>query len=116
MSSFPAASLAVPSVARSQAATIARTSPERGRKLILWGWMTTMAGVACYCRAIFAMGPEADALDAVTQSGTLGWVSAILVLGGVSSWLTGNLFYLHDAMEAPAIETGDPANDPDAAP
>ncbi len=74
---------------------------ERGRRMILWGWAATMAGVLFYCRAIFSLGPEAGFLDAVTGTGPLGWIAAALVGGGVLLWFAGNLRYLREAMDAP---------------
>lgn len=79
------------------------TSPrEWGRQMILWGWIATMAGVGCYCRAILTLAPEADFLDTFTHAGPLGWASALLMGGGVALWLSGNLRYLKEAMDAPA--------------
>ncbi len=80
-------------------AALVRT--ERGRTLILWGWLATMVGVGCYCRAVFSLGPDAEALDALTRSGLLGWMSLLLGVGGVFLWFMGNLLYLHDAMDTP---------------
>ena len=75
---------------------------ERGRLMILWGWLATMVGIGCYCRATFALPPEAELLDTFTRTGGLGWAAAILMGGGVLMWLTGNLRYLREAMDAPA--------------
>lgn len=81
---------------------------ERGRTLILWGWLVTMLGVGLYCREVFSLGPEADALDAITRSGVLGWSSAILAAAGIFLWFMGNLLYLHDAMDTPAAAPAAP--------
>lgn len=109
---------AVPASARTLAADLVRTSPERGRRMILWGWTTTMAGVACYCRVIFALGPEAEIMDAVMKSGALGWLSALLSISGIGLWMGGNLVYMLDATRStpadPAEEDG--PSDPAVAP
>lgn len=75
---------------------------ERGRLMILWGWLATMLGIGCYCRATFTLPPEAEFLETFTQAGSLGWAAAALMGGGVLMWLAGNLLYLREAMDAPA--------------
>ena len=75
---------------------------DRGRLMILWGWLATMIGVGCYCRATFALPPDAEFMDTFTRTGALGWAAALLMGGGVVLWLTGNLRYLKEAMDAPA--------------
>jgi hypothetical protein len=73
--------------------------------MILWGWVSTMAGIACYCRAIFSLGPDAEIMDAVMKAGALGWLSALLSIGGIAMWMGGNLIYLMDAVHTPAAGT-----------
>lgn len=75
---------------------------EWGRRMILWGWLATMAGVGCYCRSVFAHPPDAEFMDSFTHAGTLGWAAALLMGGGVLLWLSGSLRYLKEAMDAPA--------------
>ena len=87
-----------------QKAVATRQRCERGRKLILWGWVAAMVGVTAYCKAIFLVGANGELLDAVTQTGPLGWTSAVLMVSGVGLWLAGNLLYLREVMEATDTE------------
>ncbi|MBI3131379.1 MAG: hypothetical protein HYZ13_08480 [Acidobacteria bacterium] len=100
MSHSHAPSLPLPNPAFTREVQAARQRGDRGRQQILWGWVATMAGVACYCRALFGLDTEAGALDALTRTGVLGWTASGLMLFGVALWILGNLRYLHDVMEA----------------
>lgn len=106
MSRSHASSLEFPAAAFARKAVAVRQRCERGRKLILWGWVAAMVGVTAYCRATFLTGADAELLDAVTRTGLLGWASAVLMLGGIGLWLAGNLIYLREVMEASDSEPG----------
>lgn len=102
--------------AKTRATGLAIAGPERGRRMILWGWVATMAGIACYCRAIFTLGPEAEIMDAVMKAGALGWLSALLSIGGIGLWMGGNLIYLMDAVHTPSASTSEAPSEGEDAP
>lgn len=80
----------------------ATAGADRGRIMILWGWLATMFGVGCYCRATFMLSPDAELMETFTRTGPLGWAAGLLMGGGILLWLTGNLRYLKEAMDTPA--------------
>ncbi len=81
---------------RSDNRTTRMTKGEQGRRLILMGWLVTMVGIVCYIVAMSRAGESASILDAFTHQGLLGWVSALLLVGGVAIWFVGNFACLHD--------------------
>jgi hypothetical protein len=79
---------------------------EWGRKAILAGWIITMAGVVGYCFAMLRAPQETGLLQALFTQGFLGWLSAVLLLGGVATWLAGNFAFFKTVLEEPS-ETGE---------
>lgn len=77
---------------------------EWGRKAILSGWIITMAGVVGYCFAMLRAPQDSGLLQALFSQGFLGWASAVLLLGGVATWLVGNLSFFRAAVEEPGDE------------
>jgi hypothetical protein len=81
---------------------------EWGRKAILAGWIITMAGVVGYCVAMLRADQDTGLLQALFSQGFLGWSSAVLLLGGVATWLAGNFTFFRAAVEEPnGAEKGD---------
>ena len=70
---------------------------DRGRRLILLGWVITMMGVALYCRAMFRAGPDTDLVEALSQNGIAGWGSVAFLALGIAVWGFGNVALLRDA-------------------
>ena len=77
---------------------------EWGRKAILSGWILAMAGVVGYVFAMLRAPQDAGLLEALFSQGFLGWASAVLLLGGVATWLAGNLAFLRQVLEDPRSE------------
>ena len=73
-----------------------------GRKAILAGWIITMAGVVGYCFAMLRADQNTGLLEALFSQGFLGWASAVLLLGGVATWIAGNLAFFRDVVEEPS--------------
>lgn len=73
---------------------------ERGRRWILSGWLISMIGVIGYCRAMFAVGPQAEFAEMLQQAGLQGWASLALIAGGVALWVMGNMFYFKDIVDS----------------
>ena len=46
-------------------------------------------------------------LEALFSQGFLGWLSAVLLLGGVSTWVVGNLRFFRTVLEEPGKEPED---------
>jgi hypothetical protein len=74
---------------------------EWGRKAILAGWILAMAGVVGYCFAMLRAPQDAGLLDALFSQGFIGWISAVLLLGGVATWFVGNLAFFRQVLETP---------------
>ena len=74
---------------------------EWGRKAILAGWIISMAGVVGYCFAMIRAPQDKGLLEALFSQGFLGWISAVLLLGGVATWLAGNLAFFRTALDEP---------------
>jgi hypothetical protein len=66
-------------------------SSERGRKAILAGWLTAMAGIAGYVYSILHAPEETGLLEAIRDGGPLAWLSAALIVVGVGLWIAGNI-------------------------
>jgi hypothetical protein len=79
---------------------------EWGRKAILAGWIITMLGAVGYVWAIMraGAGEETTLLTALFSQGLLGWGSAVLMLGGVATWLAGNFSFMKEVVELPERE------------
>jgi hypothetical protein len=77
---------------------------EWGRKAILAGWIITMMGVVGYCFAMMRSDQSAGLLEALFSQGWLGWLSAVLILGGVATWLAGNYAFVREVVELPEHE------------
>lgn len=77
------------------------TRREWGRRAILAGWIITMIGVVGYVFAMMRAGEEAGILEALVSQGLLGWGSAVLLLGGVGTWIAGNLAFIRDLADLP---------------
>ena len=67
------------------------SSSEWGRKAILSGWLTAMAGIAGYVYSILHAPEETGLLEAVRDGGPLAWLSAALIVVGVALWIAGNI-------------------------
>jgi hypothetical protein len=78
---------------------------EWGRKAILAGWVITMLGVIGYVFAMMQAGQDTGLLEALFSQGFLGWLSAVLLLGGVATWLVGNYAFVREVVELPEEET-----------
>lgn len=90
---------------RRDAAASAAGGREWGRKAILAGWIITMIGVVGYVLAMLRADQDAGLLEALFTQGPLGWGSAILLLGGVATWLAGNMAFVREVVELPGEET-----------
>ena len=66
-------------------------SSEWGRKAILGGWLTAMAGIAGYVYSILHSPAETGLLEAIRDGGPLAWLSAALIVVGVALWIAGNV-------------------------
>lgn len=77
------------------------TRREWGRRAILAGWIITMLGVVGYVFAMMRAGEDAGILQALASQGLLGWGSAVLLLGGVGTWIAGNLAFIRDLADLP---------------
>ena len=66
---------------------------EWGRKAILAGWIITMAGVFGYSIAMVRARQDVGLFEALFSQGLLGWLSAVLLFGGVATWIAGNLAF-----------------------
>lgn len=75
-----------------------------GRKAILAGWIITMVGVVGYIFAMLRADQDAGLPEALFSQGFLGWASAVLLLGGVATWLAGNLAFFRTVVEESADE------------
>jgi hypothetical protein len=75
---------------------------EWGRKAILAGWIITMAGVVGYIFAMLRADQNTGLLEALFSQGFLGWISAVLLLGGVATWLAGNFAFFRTVLDTPA--------------
>ena len=64
---------------------------DNGRKTILAGWLTAMAGIAGYVYTMLGAPEETGLLDAIRDGGPLAWLSAALIVVGVGLWIAGNL-------------------------
>lgn len=78
---------------------------EWGRKAILAGWIITMVGVVGYVLAMLRADQDAGLLEALFTQGVLGWGSAILLMGGVATWLAGNFAFVREVVELPNEES-----------
>ena len=86
------------------AAASAAGGREWGRKAILAGWVITMVGVVCYSFAMMRAPQDAGLLEALFSQGFLGWIAAVLIAGGVGTWLAGNFAYMQEVVEMPGDE------------
>jgi hypothetical protein len=77
---------------------------EWGRKAILAGWIITMIGVVGYVFAMLRADEQSGLLEALFSQGFLGWASAVLLLGGIATWLAGNLAFFRAAIDEPRDE------------
>ena len=77
---------------------------EWGRKAILAGWIITMVGVVGYCFAMMRAPQDTGLLEALFTQGFLGWSSAVLLLGGVATWMAGNFAFVREVVELPNEE------------
>ena len=77
---------------------------EWGRKAILAGWILTMAGVVGYIFAMLRADQNTGLLEALFSQGFLGWISAVLLLGGVSTWVAGNFAFFKGTVEEPGSD------------
>ncbi len=87
---------------RTRNAASAAGGREWGRKAILAGWAITMVGVVCYCFAMMRAPQETGLLEALFSQGFLGGIAAILIAGGVGTWIVGNIAYMQEVVEMPA--------------
>ena len=72
-----------------------RNRVEWGRKAILLGAVTALAGVITYCYA--SMGGDYDICGTLFESGVAGWASCVLMLTGVGIWMAGTVVLLDEA-------------------
>ena len=86
--------------------TAQESGREWGRKAILAGWIITMLGAVGYVWAIMraGAGEETTLLQALFSQGILGWGSAVLLLGGVATWLAGHFAFMKEVVELPKSE------------
>ena len=63
-----------------------------------------MIGVVGYCFAMMQADQNAGLLEALFSQGWLGWASAVLILGGVATWLAGNYAFVREVVELPEHE------------
>lgn len=73
-----------------------------GRKAILAGWVITMFGVVGYVFAMMRAPEGGSLLDALRTQGTLGFISLVLLLAGVITWIVGNVAFLRETMDLPS--------------
>ena len=66
-------------------------SSEWGRKAILGGWLTAMAGIGGYVYSILHASADTGLLEAIRDGGPLAWLSAALIVVGVALWIAGNI-------------------------
>ena len=74
---------------------------EWGRKAILAGWLFTMGGVIAFMAAMMRADKDAGLLEALFSQGWLGSISAVLLLGGVATWIAGNLAFFRAVARDP---------------
>lgn len=74
---------------------------EWGRKAILAGWLLTMAGVIAFSFAMMRADAGAGLLEAIFSQGVLGWLAAVLLPGGVATWIAGNLAFFRAVARDP---------------
>ena len=79
---------------------------EWGRKAILAGWILAMAGIVGYVFAMLRAPQDTGLLQALFSQGFLGWASAVLLLGGVATWLAGNLAFFRQVLDEPREDHG----------
>jgi hypothetical protein len=77
---------------------------EWGRKAILAGWIITMIGIVGYCFVMMRAPQDTGLLEALFSQGILGWASAVLILGGVATWVAGNYAFVREVVELPEHE------------
>ncbi|HMU37884.1 MAG TPA: hypothetical protein PKE31_02635 [Pseudomonadota bacterium] len=79
----------------------AESMQRRGRKMVIAGFVITIAGVVAYCAATFAGGMNVDMGDLLFRNADPFALSTLGILGiGTLSWLVGSLTYLRGAMDA----------------
>ena len=66
---------------------------EWGRKAILAGWLFAMAGVIVFIFAMMRAPQDAGLFEALFTQGFLGGAAAVLLLGGVATWIAGNVAF-----------------------
>ena len=74
---------------------------EWGRKAILAGWILTMGGVIAFSFAMLRADANTGLLEALFTQGFLGWIAAVLLLGGVATWIAGNLAFFRAVARDP---------------
>jgi hypothetical protein len=85
-----------------------------GKRMILAGFIITIAGIVLYCAVCFAGGVDADMGDILLTNAVPFARATLAVLGvGVLVWLVGSFTYLNGAMDADdAASTEPPERDP----
>ena len=103
--------LAEPIVGSSAAAPArAESMQRRGKRMILAGFVITIAAVILYCAVCFAGGIDADMGDLLFKNGVPFARGMLGVMGlGTLVWLVGSFTYLRGAMDAEEAGTEGPS-------
>lgn len=88
-------------VAAAPAASAAESLQRTGKRMVIAGFVVTIAGVVAYCAVNFAGGVNADMGDLLLRNSVPFATATLAVLGlGTLLWLIGSFTYLRGAMEA----------------
>jgi len=66
-----------------------------------------MAGVIAFSFAMLHADANAGLLDALFSQGFLGWLASVLLLGGVATWIAGNLTFFRAVARDPREDGND---------
>lgn len=73
----------------------------RGKRLVISGFIVSVAGMIAYCLACFTAGMSANLATSLLENS--GWLirAALAVMGvGMLLWLVGSFLYLHGGMDS----------------
>lgn len=70
------------------------SNAEWGRKAILVGWLVATLGIVGYVYTLLRAEESAGILDSIRAAGAIGWLSVLMLAGGVAIWLAGNIALL----------------------